>query len=387
MTEEKIYIILSGVHERKVFDLYNIIGKNHPQYEVLLFDYKDSSFSLPVVYTRKVHELPNNSYPDFEAALLTTLSEFKTAKFIYIPLLDNYNGLFYQFIQAHPGKLIFLLPDINDFNACINKIQFQQFCTERKLPVPASFTKKDIPFLKEHFKPLIIKPNIGAGAVGISFINSIPELTLLEGLDFEKYLVQERIDNINVEGAFFLMHKGELVSYYGHRRIRVFPETGGVTVFSEYHSDEVLKKIGAELLKQLQWNGIAMVEFLYDATTQDYKIIEVNPRLWGSFMLSEFANTGFLENYLNLCTQLPVKQFVHRTDTKIRWFYPFDLLLYIKRKGKIKNFWKMEREHTCYINFTYGGFFRPLIYLMYFTLNINSVKRFYKKISPGKQST
>ena len=386
MTKEKFYIILTGVHERKVFDLYNILKKNHPQYELLLFDYKDTSFSLPVVYSKKVHRLPNENYQVFETALLRSLDAYKESTLIYIPLLDNYNGLFYRFIETYPSLLTFLLPGIKDFNTTINKIQFQQFCQNNHLPVPGSFAKKDIGYLKENFKPLIIKPNMGAGSVGISFISQPSELVVLEQLDFEKYLVQERIDNINVEGAFFLMNKGELVSYYGHKRIRVFPETGGVTVFSEYHYNESLKNIGAQLLKQLEWNGIAMVEFLYDAEKNEYRIIEVNPRLWGSFLLAEFANTGFVENYLNLCQQLPVKHYEHRSDTKIRWFYPFDILLYIKRKGKIANFWKLDRRNTCYINFTYAGFFRVVIYMIYFTFNINSVKRFYKKLSSGNKA-
>ena len=386
MKAGKTFVILTGVHERKVFDLYNILKRNHPQYELLLFDYKDTAVSLPLVYTQKVHPLPNADYPGFENALLKTLDNYKGNTFIYIPLLDNYNGLFYAFIKAHPDLLTCLLPVLSSFNTTINKIQFQQFCEEHQLPVPASFTKKDIPFLQQHFRPLIIKPNTGAGSVGISFISQPADLSVLNDLDFEKYLVQERIDNINVEGAFFLMNKGELVSYYGHKRIRVFPETGGVTVFSEYHSSEALKHSGAQLLKHLQWDGLAMVEFLYDAAKDEYKIIEVNPRLWGSFLLAEFANTGFLENYLNICLGKPVKDFEHRTDTKIRWFYPFDILLYIKRKGKISHFWKLDRQHTCYINFTYGGFFRPLVYMMYFTLNINSFKRFYKKLAPGNKA-
>ena len=386
MTGGKIYIILTGVHERKVFDLHNILKKNHWQYELLLFDYKDTSFSLPVVYTKKIHRLPNDSYEVFETALLRSLDAYKGSTLIYIPLLDNYNGLFYRFMETHPSLLTSLLPEIKDFNTTINKIQFQQFCQNNHLPVPDSFSKNNINYLKENFKQLIIKPNTGAGSVGISFINQPSELVLLEQLDFEKYLVQERIDNINVEGAFFLMNKGELVSYYGHKRIRVFPETGGVTVFSEYHYNESLKNTGTQLLNKLEWNGIAMVEFLYDAVKKEYKIIEVNPRLWGSFLLAEFANTGFVENYLNLCLQLPVKHFEHRSDTKIRWFYPFDILLYIKRKGKIANFWKLDRRHTCYIDFTYAGFFRAIIYMIYFTFNINSFKRFYKKMSAGNKA-
>lgn len=385
MNSSKVYIILTGVHERKVFDLYNIFRRNHRQYELLLFDYKDTSFSLPVVYTQKINKLPNDSYEHFETALSATLEPYKGNTLIYIPLLDNYNSLFYSFIEKHPGVLTYAMPSWDDFSTCINKIRFQQFCESHGLPVPRAFGKKDIDALKQHFIPLIIKPNIGSGSVDISFINTADELTILEKIDTERYLVQERIPNINVEGAFFLMDKGKLVSYYGHKRIRVFPETGGVTVFSSYHHNEQLKNIGADLLGKLNWHGVAMVEFLYDAAKDNYKIIEVNPRLWGSFLLSEFAHTGFTENYCRLCLQLPPVSFEHRTDTFIRWFYPFDILLYLKSRGRITGFWRMDWKHTCYINYTYAGFLRAVVYMVYFTCNINSFKRFFKKMSPARR--
>src|SRR5262249_46299819 len=149
---------------------------------------------------------------------------------------------------------------------------------------------------------------------------SAAELHLLKDTDPDKFIVQQRIDNVHVEGAFFLANHGEVVSYYGHKRIRVFPETGGVTVYSEYHHNERLKEIGSALLKKLNWHGMAMVEFLFDPSVNDYKIIELNPRLWGSFLLSEFAQTGFTENYCNICLQQPAKAFVPKQATKIRWF-------------------------------------------------------------------
>jgi len=385
MQHYPVHIILTGVHERKVFDLFNILRKNHPQYGLILFDHKDNLFSLPFVYGRKVNKLPDSGYVIFEKALLKTLDVYKGSRFIYIPLMDDYNGLFYQFIKAHPGMLCCLLPGIDSFNIATNKIQFQQFCTENGFAVPGSFTKNDIPFLQQQFIPLVIKPNIGSGAVGVYFIKNVSELNRLLAVDWQNYLVQEHINNTHVEGAFFLMNKGQLVSYYGHKRVRVFPETGGVTVYSEYRYNEKLKETGTELLKKLRWSGLAMIEFLYDEPSGDYKIIELNPRLWGSFLLSEFSNTGMVENYIHGALGEPAKYFTHRADTRIRWFYPFDIFLYIKSKGEISGFWKSDRKHTCYINATYAPFPRWVLYMIYFTLNINSIKRFFQKLSPGNK--
>ncbi|MBS1734965.1 MAG: ATP-grasp domain-containing protein [Bacteroidetes bacterium] len=384
MTEKKIYIILTGVHERKAFDLFNILRRNHRQYELLLFDYKDTKISLPLVYGMKVHRLSKDDFKLFENELLQALKNYREHTLIYIPLMDNYNGFFYRFMQAHPSVLTTAMPSFESFSTVIDKIKFQQFCESNQLPVPASFQKNNMNDLRNNFRPLIIKPKTGAGSVGISFISTKEELERFEQIDFSQYVVQERIDNINIEGGFFLMNKGQLVSYYGHRRIRVFPETGGVTVYSEYETKEELKNLGGNLLNKLQWHGIAMVEFLFDKQQGRYRIIEVNPRLWGSYLLSEFANTGFTENYINLCLGKPTREFQRRPNTRIRWLFPFDILLYVKRKGRIKGFWKLSRANTCYIDLTYARFFQAIRYMIYFTCNVNSFKRFFKKTASKK---
>jgi len=103
-----------------------------------------------------------------------------------------------------------------------------------------------------------------------------------------------------VPGVFYLFENGKMVSYYGHKRIRTYTIEGGVTVYSKISFNEQIKKMGENLLSKLNWSGLAMVEFLFDKRVNDYKIIEVNPRLWGSIFLSEFANTKFIRNYINL---------------------------------------------------------------------------------------
>ena len=58
------------------------------------------------------------------------------------------------------------------------------------------------------------------------------------------------------------MNKGQLVSYYGHRFIHVFPETGGATVYSEYETKEELKNLGSNLLNKLsgtEWPWLSFV--------------------------------------------------------------------------------------------------------------------------------
>ena len=44
--------------------------------------------------------------------------------------------------------------------------------------------------------------------------------------------------------------------------------------------------ISEKLLDSLNWNGPAMVEFKLDQNLNEYKLIEINPKLWGSLDLT-----------------------------------------------------------------------------------------------------
>ena len=44
-------------------------------------------------------------------------------------------------------------------------------------------------------------------------------------------------------------------------------------------------KQATEFLNVSKWNGLIMLEYLYDSKASVYKLIEANPRIWGSIML------------------------------------------------------------------------------------------------------
>jgi hypothetical protein len=121
---------------------------------------------------------------------------------------------------------------------------------------------------------------------------------------------------------------------------------------------------------------------MYDKTSNEWKIIELNPRLWGSIMLSTFNSSDLLKQYVLFSLgNLEKSNSSPKDSVAIRWLFPFDLLNFIKGSIGYKEFFKFNLSSTCYINFTYSSFYRSLLYLLYFTLNLSSIKRFLKKIS------
>lgn len=374
-------VIITDANSRKAFDIINILKREH-QYDLLLFSSSGHRFQLPVLYKQKVYRLRTQGYPEFRSDLLSVLEKHREEEYVYIPVSEEPTLHFYDFIKEDFNfNIKYLLPDKEVFELVRDKKEFQSFCESNDLPVPASYNQATLPNLEENFQPVIAKLKIGAGSVGMKYIEEPGQLDQLRELDDEEYLIQEKVESSNkIHGGFYLCEDGDVKVYHGHERIRTFPEKGGVTVFSKASYSEELKNIGENLLKKLSWNGFAMVEYLYDDNSGEWKIIELNPRLWGSIMLSEFCQSSMLSKYIMLARNEDIEPGVIETDRYIRWLFPFELISLVKGKLSLGDFFNNSNKKVCYINVTYSSWMSSFLFHLYFTFNGRSIKRFFKKI-------
>ncbi|MGC2541262.1 MAG: ATP-grasp domain-containing protein [Candidatus Sulfotelmatobacter sp.] len=108
-----------------------------------------------------------------------------------------------------------------------------------------------------------------------------------------KLLVQEfaKGDGVGVE---VLMHHGEPVAIFQHRRLKEFPASGGVAAVAVAEPPEpMLVDQAISLLRALDWEGVAMVEFRYDPAQRQSFLMEVNGRYWGTLALPIQAGVDF----------------------------------------------------------------------------------------------
>ena len=369
-------ILLTDCNSRKAFDIYNILCRHFEPSAIILTNLKNSKWQERLIYIKSPHILRKNSDESFAEDLLLISLLYSDELIVYLPIEEDTTSLFYSFIKKQ-GSLNFLynLPHQDIFNLAKDKYLLNKFCLQNNIPAPALFEKNQILQLNENdFIPLIVKPRNGSGSIGIKHINNFSQKIELENLSFEEYVIQEKLENgKDVKGAFFLCEKGIVISNYCHERIRTFPLNGGVTVYSQITENKEIINTGSELLKKLNWSGFAMVEFLWDKVSNSYKVIEINPRLWGSILLSEFSNANFILNYINLCNRAPlIKSNIYQA-AKIRWM-PFELFNWIYSKEKIKEFWKINRKNTCYINFTYAHWWSIIWFHLFFYFNITNFK-------------
>ncbi|WP_418286669.1 ATP-grasp domain-containing protein [Halorubrum sp. DTA46] len=113
-------------------------------------------------------------------------------------------------------------------------------------------------------------------------------------------VVQEYVPDDGEFGFFALMDRGEPVATFQHRRVRSFSYTGGASVYREAVDLPTLTEHGLALLSALDWHGPAMVEFRRDARDGSFRLMEINPRFWGSLALPVHAGVDFPRHYFDL---------------------------------------------------------------------------------------
>lgn len=173
--------------------------------------------------------------------------------------------------------------------------------------------------------PIVAKPRtkMQATAFKTRHLKSLEELeqAIVANPQFsEQNLLQEYFTGVGV-GIEVLIHRGEPVAMFQHRRLKELPSTGGVSVLAIAEAlDPMLAEQSLRLLRQLEWEGVAMVEFLHDRANQTAVLMEVNGRYWGSLPLALHAGVDFpVYQWQVLHGQRPIVKADYALGVRARW--------------------------------------------------------------------
>jgi len=98
-------------------------------------------------------------------------------------------------------------------------------------------------------------------------------------------------DGVGIE---VLMHGGQPVAIFQHSRLKEVPASGGAAAVAVAEPLEpMLVDQALALLRALEWEGVAMVEFRYDRKQRRSALMEVNGRYWGTLALPLQAGVDF----------------------------------------------------------------------------------------------
>ena len=117
-------------------------------------------------------------------------------------------------------------------------------------------------------------------------------------------VVQELLTGEAMGVSLVMDEKSRPVSVLCHRRVREYPTQGGPSSCCESVWDGALVEHAVKLLRGLGFVGLAMVEF------KGGKLLEINPRVWGSFPLTYKCGAPLARDYVraSLGEELPLIQ-------------------------------------------------------------------------------
>jgi len=377
-------ILVPNAETRKAFDIISIFTSLFPDIPILFGNTEGTPSmkrKLEWVFKADNEILRTNDKVMCVEDFNDISNKYKDDKIIFVPVEETTILHFFQYVKKY-GKqnYVYILPSEKVYNTIRDKKSLNEYCAENKLSSPIHYTIAEIDTLTPEQYPILLKPCIGSGSEGQFRLYKPDDYTkkIREEVSKKYYFAQELISNgHDVQGTFYLYNNGLLIEAYSHERLRTSPPTGGVTVLSKFNINNDLIAEGKKILDKIGWNGLIMLEFLFDNKTKKYKVIEANPRIWGSIMLSEYSGRNLLTNYVRLCMGDKAVVNYRNDNTYIRWLFPMDLLNFIKKFGRIHDFWSFK--NTCFINWSYASRKSAIRFNLFYLFNIKNIKRFLRR--------
>jgi predicted ATP-grasp superfamily ATP-dependent carboligase len=234
----------------------------------------------------------------------------------------------------------FILPDRDSFAICMDKGATMALAARLGTPHPSTEIAKSASDLmgcleRRAQAEYVVKPLRGSGSRGVRYN---PKLQSMEAQayihQFGPALVQDRIspagDAIGV--SFLFDGQGRPVAHFCHKRLRQFPNNGGPSTDRIGIENPDLVRMSAEMLGALNWKGVAMVEWKTDPGGLNPKLLEINPRFWGSLELAIRSGVDFPVLYARAAAGKDPGPSQPMLGVRCRWLIPGDILRWLTAK-------------------------------------------------------
>jgi predicted ATP-grasp superfamily ATP-dependent carboligase len=235
----------------------------------------------------------------------------------------------------------FLVPEPDALEVCLNKGATMALAARLGLPHPRTDiaeSAKDLLAISSDFagREFVVKPVRGVGASGVRYNPSFDtETAEAYWQTYGPALVQDRIpaegDGVGVSLLFGA--DGSCLAHFSHKRLQQYPNSGGPSTDRVGIDDPQLLERSLMLMRALNWRGVAMVEWKVDPRDGVAKLMEVNPRFWGSLELAVRSGVNFPVLYAQAAAAQPTSYSQPIDAVRCRWLIPGDILRWITAKA------------------------------------------------------
>ncbi len=235
-------------------------------------------------------------YPlDDERAFIDLLLEIGAAlnqKAVLFPCLDEWVFAVARHRQELEEFFIFPFSDLDTIERLLDKNLLYKKCEARGIPIPRTFYigEESVETIADAIEfPCIVKP-----ALQREFTNEFGEkvfrvetreafLAMCTRAAHHPLLAQE-IVGAGVDSFYSLCsyigrdHQAKGV-FVGRKLEQYPPDFGTACLVDAQYVEEIVER-GVAVLKEFGYQGISEVEFIYDERSRDFKLLDVNTRVW-----------------------------------------------------------------------------------------------------------
>lgn len=241
-------------------------------------------------HTYRVHSAPTNNEECIE--IIKKAVKYSGAEIIFpvmepaIRFVSAYKELLNEFATVTPASPPNILDQVWD------KWALAQLLAKFNIPAPSTILyTADEDFeckVDELTFPVLIKPTFSSSGIGIRYFETRNVLRkFLKEINSQKfahhYIVQSFIHGDELS-CNILCQNGKILAYTIQKgyipRSSSFSPPAGI----EYIKNDQVLDVVEKLVSVVQWNGVANIDLRYDYENKLPKVIEVNPRFWGSVL-------------------------------------------------------------------------------------------------------
>ena len=223
---------------------------------------------------------------------------------VILPIAEKEISFFIKYNhKIAKSTSIIPLPELTNFEIAIDKRKLSDFAKANGIPHPNSlFMTSEIDYQETLSKikfPILIKPLSLKGGDGIQKIETVEEFDNYLKKESYPILIQEYIDGYDIDCSVLCLD-GVILNHTIQKGDLEGNNAFAPQLAFDFLKNEDVLKVAKQTMSRLNWSGIAHLDLRFDSKTNDFKLIEINARFWGSVEASKFAGINFPHEIIKL---------------------------------------------------------------------------------------
>jgi len=186
-----------------------------------------------------------------------------------------------------------VLPTVHSFDIANNKWNLYKLLKENNINSPITYRSSEFLMNNDYVLeyPVLLKPFVGMGGFGIEMIEDETSLINMIQKDRDS-IIQRFIKGYDIDMSVLCMN-GKILAYSIQKGYIYSSALYSAPLGVDFLYCKELFNTVQQLMKKLNWSGFAHIDLRYDEIEKNYKVLEINPRIWGSIEASNKVGVNF----------------------------------------------------------------------------------------------